>query len=55
MQGGEVMRYRIADAIIDLIHAFWFLFLITAVGTFAMGSANGTSVFAHCNNCSRRR
>lgn len=37
------MRYRIADAMIDLIHLFWCGFLLARVGTFAMGSA---SVFA---------
>jgi len=37
------MRYRIADAMIDLIHLFWASFVLAPVGTFMMG---GASIFA---------
>jgi len=37
------VRYKIADAMIDLIQLFWVGFLLGPVGTFVMGSA---SIFA---------
>jgi len=33
-----MMRYRIADAMIDLIHLFWCGFLLAPLGAFAMAA-----------------